>query len=98
MIIFLDFDGVLNAEKDFADKTPAAHFISHEKVAILNRIPETLPGALFVLSTSWRVEEYFADADDQISGVNARESLKEHGFKGEFHEAWHTPWKSKDIT
>ena len=83
MIVFLDFDGVLNSEKDTSTYYDCV--IYPAKVAILNRIVATLPEVRFVLSTSWR-DEYLADRSFDVRAL-----LRANGFRGEFHEDWRTP-------
>ena len=92
MIVFLDFDGVLNAEKDLGDAFQLTYILSQEKIITLNRIPEVLPDVRFVLSTSWRKPAWSAAEDP-----DPRDSLREHGFIGKFHKDWRTPWHKDEI-
>lgn len=91
MIVFLDFDGVLNAEKDLVGECICACVLSRNKIAILNRIPAVLPDVRFVLSTSWRNQAFYG-----IDGPDPRDHLRNHGFKGEFHQDWRTPWRGNE--
>jgi len=49
MLVFLDFDGVLNTEKDIEPYDASGCVILPAKVAKLNRIPAALPEVRFVL-------------------------------------------------
>jgi hypothetical protein len=86
MLVFLDFDGVLNAEKDLVDDYTCACVLSREKIELLNRVPAVLPDVRFVLSTSWRNQSFY-----EIYGHDPRDDLRIHGFRGELHQNWRTP-------
>lgn len=87
-IIFLDFDGVLNALDDLGEENSFACILNPRLVALLNLLPEHVPEARFVLSTSWRRYGY---------EYNVNQQLLPAGFKGLMHDDWSTPWQEKEV-
>ncbi len=85
-VIFLDIDGVLNAEDDFGENKPNPHFsyhrgISNEKLYRLKEIVEQT-SAKIVLVSSWKVgyEKYLKDNENEI-GLYLISKFKEVGLQ-----------------
>lgn len=87
-IVFIDFDGVLNSLDAFDEENSFACIISPRLVALLNLLPENVPEARFVLSTSWRRYGY---------DYNINQQLIPAGFKGLIHADWSTPWREQEV-
>ena len=85
-VIFLDIDGVLNAEDDFGENKPNPHFsyhhgISEEKLNRLKKIVDKT-SAKIVLVSSWKVgyEKYLKNKENEI-GVYLTNKMKEAGLE-----------------
>ena len=85
-VIFLDIDGVLNAEDDFGDNKPNPHFSYHRGISDekLNRLKQIVDktSAKLVLVSSWKVgyEKYLKDQENEI-GVYLFNRLKSVGLE-----------------
>lgn len=85
-VIFLDIDGVLNAEDDFGENKPNPHFSYHRGISDekLNRLKEIVDktSAKIVLVSSWKVgyEKYLEDKENEI-GVYLTNKMKEVGLE-----------------
>lgn len=78
MIVFLDFDGVLNGLETREPPSPihARLFLNPEKVALVNDLCERAV-ARVVLSTSWRTRRHVVGAPDaRLSLDELREALR----------------------
>ena len=85
-VIFLDIDGVLNAEDDFGEGKPNPHFcyhrgISDEKLKRLKEIVDLTESKL-VLVSSWKVgySKFLKDKENEI-GLYLDNKLKEVGLE-----------------
>ena len=85
-VIFLDIDGVLNAEDDFGENKPNPHFSYHRGISDekLNRLKEIVDktSAKIVLVSSWKVgyEKYLKDKENEI-GLYLTDKMKEVGLE-----------------